>query len=90
MIHRVALVRTDVSEEPGAPIIRVTKIGEPGTMANVLNSPILAFLMMQALSFSETWGLQEPHSITCQKTAFFRNRSSFRNTHITFSSYLEL
>jgi hypothetical protein len=27
----VALVRTDVSEEPGASIIRVTKIGELGT-----------------------------------------------------------
>jgi hypothetical protein len=28
MLHRVALVRTDVSEEPGASFIRVTKIGE--------------------------------------------------------------
>jgi hypothetical protein len=27
----VALVRTDVSEEPGASFIRVTKIGEIGT-----------------------------------------------------------
>jgi uncharacterized membrane protein YsdA (DUF1294 family) len=27
----VALVRTDVSEEPGASVIRVTKIGELGT-----------------------------------------------------------
>jgi hypothetical protein len=31
MLHRVALVRTDVSEEPGASFIRVTKIGELGT-----------------------------------------------------------
>jgi hypothetical protein len=30
LLHRVALVRTDVSEEPGASI-RVTKIGELGT-----------------------------------------------------------
>jgi hypothetical protein len=30
MLHRVALVRTDVSEEPGA-FIRVTRIGELGT-----------------------------------------------------------
>jgi hypothetical protein len=29
----VALVRTDVSEEPGASFIRVTKIGELGTSA---------------------------------------------------------
>jgi hypothetical protein len=30
MFHRVALVRTDVSEEFSAPIIRVTRIGELG------------------------------------------------------------
>jgi hypothetical protein len=28
MLRRVALVRTDVSEEPGSSFIRVTKIGE--------------------------------------------------------------
>jgi hypothetical protein len=33
MLHRVALVRTDVSEEPSASIIRVTRIGELGTLA---------------------------------------------------------
>jgi hypothetical protein len=31
MLRRVALVRTDLSEEPGASFIRVTKIGELGT-----------------------------------------------------------
>jgi hypothetical protein len=31
MLRRVALVRTDVSEEPGASFIRATKIGELGT-----------------------------------------------------------
>jgi hypothetical protein len=30
MLLRVALVRTDVSEEPGASFIRVTRIGELG------------------------------------------------------------
>jgi hypothetical protein len=30
MLRRVALVRTDVSEEPSAFIIRVTRIGELG------------------------------------------------------------
>jgi hypothetical protein len=30
LLRRVALVRTDVSEEPGASFIRVTKIGELG------------------------------------------------------------
>jgi hypothetical protein len=31
MLHYVALVRTDVSEERGASFIRVTRIGERGT-----------------------------------------------------------
>jgi hypothetical protein len=31
LLRRVALVRTDISEEPGASFIRVTKIGELGT-----------------------------------------------------------
>jgi hypothetical protein len=33
MLRRVALVRTDVSEELGVSIIRVTRIGELGTLA---------------------------------------------------------
>jgi hypothetical protein len=31
LLRHVALVRTDVSEEPGTSFIRVTKIGELGT-----------------------------------------------------------
>jgi hypothetical protein len=37
MLRRVALVRTDVSEEPGA-TIRVTKIGELGTTLAVTSN----------------------------------------------------
>jgi uncharacterized protein (UPF0261 family) len=57
MLHRVALVRTDVSEENIASIIRVTRIGELGTTlatAKVLSSPILVTLMMETLSSSDT------------------------------------
>jgi hypothetical protein len=66
MLRRVALVRTDVSEELSASIIRVTRIGELGTTlavrsvqrllvtANVPGSPILVTLMMEALSSFET------------------------------------
>jgi hypothetical protein len=67
MLRRVAFVRTDVSEELSASIIRVTRIGELGTTlavisvsrlpvtANVvLSSQILLTLMMEALSSSET------------------------------------
>jgi hypothetical protein len=66
MLCRVALVRTDVSEEPSASIIRVTRIGKQGTTfavtsyrllatANVVpSSLILVTLMLEALSASET------------------------------------
>jgi hypothetical protein len=63
MLRRVALVRTDVSEELSAFIIRVTRISELGTTlaitsnrtANIVPcSPILITLMMEALGFSET------------------------------------
>jgi hypothetical protein len=61
MEHRVALVRTDDSEEGSASFIRVTRIGELGTTlaaAKVVpSSTILVTLMMEALSSSETWVL---------------------------------
>jgi DNA-binding TFAR19-related protein (PDSD5 family) len=57
-LHRVALVRTDVSEELSASFIRMTSIGELGTKlatASVVpSSPILVTLMKEALSSSET------------------------------------
>jgi hypothetical protein len=40
MLRRVALVRTDVSEEPGTSFIRVTRIGELGTPAATSNRGI--------------------------------------------------
>jgi hypothetical protein len=36
LLRRVALIRTDVSEEPGASFIWVTKIGELGTTKNTM------------------------------------------------------
>jgi hypothetical protein len=52
----VALVRTDVSEEPGASFIRVTRIGESVLVAAcvVPSSPILVTLMKEAPGSSET------------------------------------
>jgi hypothetical protein len=38
MLHRVALVRTDVLEELSASIIRVTRIGELGRTLAVTNN----------------------------------------------------
>jgi hypothetical protein len=67
MLHRVTLVRTNVSEELSISIIRVTNIGELGkrreersvrrflvTVSVVPSSPILVTLMKEALSSSET------------------------------------
>jgi hypothetical protein len=69
MLYRVALVRTDVSEEPSASFIRVTGIGELGAtpaatsnqrtlrwlLAGVApSSPIPVTLMKEALGSSET------------------------------------
>jgi cobalamin synthase len=68
MLCLVALARTDVSEERIASIIRVTRIGEIGTLAVffrsvlqllvtasvVASSPFLVTLMMEAIHSSET------------------------------------
>jgi hypothetical protein len=68
MLRRVALIRTDVSEESIASAIRVARIGELGTLAvtsnrrtllrNTVNvvpsSPLLVTLMIKALGSSET------------------------------------
>jgi hypothetical protein len=69
MLHRVDLVKTDLSEALSSSIIKVTRIGELGMLAatsnrcsvhellvaaNVPISPIPVTLMMEALSSSET------------------------------------
>jgi hypothetical protein len=58
MLHRVVLVRTDVSEERSASFIRVTRIGELGTSLAVItvvsSSLILITLMKEELSSFET------------------------------------
>jgi hypothetical protein len=61
MLHRVALVRTDISEELRASFTKVTTVGELGTTLRRLlitvtvvpSSPILVPLI-EALSSSET------------------------------------
>jgi hypothetical protein len=58
MLGRVALVRTDVSKEPSAPIIRKIRLGELGTSAVTSNRRTqrrnLVNLMKVALGSSET------------------------------------
>jgi hypothetical protein len=52
ILRRVALVRTDVSEERSASIIRVTRTDKLGTLA--VTSNLLVTLMMEALFSSKT------------------------------------
>jgi hypothetical protein len=57
MLRHVSLVRTDVSEEPSASFIRVTRICELGTMlvkANIVPSSPILVILMEALNSSET------------------------------------
>jgi hypothetical protein len=59
IVRRVALVRTNVSEELSASIIKVysvllRSVRRLLVTANVPSSPILVTLMMEALSSSET------------------------------------
>jgi hypothetical protein len=67
MLRRAALVRTEVSEELSASFIKVTRIGELGTMlaitgnrrrllvtASVVFSSSILVTLMEALSSSET------------------------------------
>jgi hypothetical protein len=62
MLRRVALVRTDVSEELSASFIRVTRIGELGTMLALTSN---------RRTLRRSRFLQEPHGVTSQKTPFF-------------------
>jgi hypothetical protein len=57
-LRRVALVRTDVSEELSASFVSVTRIGELGITLAVTSNRRSRFL-------------QEPHGVTSQKTLFF-------------------
>jgi hypothetical protein len=67
MLRRVALLRTDVSEERIASFFREARIGEVGTFAitnnrstlqrNTISWPILVTLMLEPLSSTETSGL---------------------------------
>jgi hypothetical protein len=60
MLRLVALVRTDISEEPSASIIRVKRIGELGTMLaltsnrRTLRRNTILYIVFEALSSSET------------------------------------
>jgi hypothetical protein len=65
MLRREALVKTDVSEEPSASFIRVTRIGELGiTLAATSNRRTLRRNVRRFL--------QESHGVISQKTPLFK------------------
>jgi hypothetical protein len=51
LLRRVALVRIDVSEEPGASFIRVTKIGELGWNTAMPEYEALTAAVMKVVIF---------------------------------------
>jgi hypothetical protein len=70
LLRRVALVRTDVSEEPGDSFIRVTKIGELGTSQAATSN---RRTLRRNISSQRRVGVPPP------PTPEDGNRSSFRN-----------
>jgi hypothetical protein len=50
MLRRVVLVRPDVSEELSASIIRVTRIGELGTLALIKPRSLLSCIIIYNIS----------------------------------------
>jgi hypothetical protein len=89
MLRRVALVRTDVSEELRVSFIRVSRIGELGTTlvtASVVpSSSILVTLMKEALSSSETLDLTRATWRNISEDAILH---SHRREDLKFSFYL--
>jgi hypothetical protein len=95
MLCRVALVRTDVSEELSAFFIRVTRIGELGPTLAVTSivpsSPILVTLMKEALSFPETSVLTRAarHNISEDAILHSHRRENLKS-YTVFSLQMEM
>jgi hypothetical protein len=87
MLCRVALVRTDVSEEPGASFIRVTRIGELGTTQAATSNRLLSPCWRRCYVPPKHRFLQEPHGVTSQKTPILHShrRENLKSIGILFA-----
>jgi hypothetical protein len=84
MLRPVALVRTDVSEEPSASIIIVPIIGELGTTLAVTNNRAGCWRPYVPL---KRLFLNEPHGATSKKTTFFNTHSFFNSVQTCGANY---
>jgi hypothetical protein len=92
MLHRVAFVRTNVSEKPSASFIRVTRIDELGRVAAsvVPSSTILVTLMREALGSSETSVLTRPTRRNIPEDGILQMRSYLKEKYWLLSRKLRL
>jgi hypothetical protein len=100
MLGLVVLVRTDVSKEPSASFIRVTRIAEVGTtlaaagdrrtLLVVLSSPILVTLMKEALDSSETSVLTRATPRNIEQDTVFQHKHLISNRRKNLLLFIEV
>jgi ABC-type molybdate transport system permease subunit len=76
MLRRVALVRADVSEEPSASFIRVTRIGELGTILAATSNQRIFFRSARRLLVAASVVPSLPILVTLMKEALGSSESS--------------
>jgi hypothetical protein len=76
MLRRVALVRTDISEERIASIIRATRIGELGTTLAVISSLLCLLLIANVVPSSPIFVILMTEKILSSKPSVSLRRTS--------------
>jgi hypothetical protein len=95
MLRRVALVRTDVSEEPGASFIRVTRIGELGrtqvatSNRRTLRKNTMCVVPSSSMDGGET-SLRNVGSYKSYMASYFRIRILHSHRRESIKSYIAL